>query len=385
MTDIDADGLADLLAELVARETVNPPGDEGVLAEYLVERLDDSPVDFDVGVREVHPGRPNVVARAGDPEKGSLLLTGHMDVVPANPDDWTADPFELRREGDRLVGRGTADMKGALAAKLLAAEAFLASHDDPGEVILGFTVDEERGGSGTEALAERVEADAAIIGEPSRCQVAIAEYGVVGYELTVRGESGHSGRPDRAVNAVDGLRKALDRVEALDDEVRTQEHDLLEPGPSVSITEIDGGLAPNVIPDEATATVFWRTLPDIDRDPAVFDDRLADALEGVTLDGEPVDVEFERWLFSAGSEVDRDAAIVRETLDAAREVGIDAEVTGFNAGTDARFLTRAGIPTLVFGPGSIEDDAHTVDESVALDELVATAETYRGVLERRLG
>lgn len=326
-----------------------------------------------------------MIARAGNPAKGSLLLTGHMDVVPASPEGWSGDPFELRREGDRLIGRGTADMKGALAAKLIAAEAFLSEYDDTGKVILAFTVDEEVGGSGTEALVERgIEADAAMIGEPTQCQVAIAEYGAVGYSLTVTGESGHSGRPDLAVNTIDGLRRVLDQVEALGDEVCVEEYDLFTPGPTISITEIEGGTAPNVMPDEATATIDWRTLPDRDREPTDFDERLAAAIEGATLDRTPIDVGSEREFFSAGFAVDPDAVIVRATLAAAREARINADRTGFNAGSDARLLTQAGIPTILFGPGGAEDDAHTADESITVDALVDTAETYRGILEHFL-
>jgi succinyl-diaminopimelate desuccinylase len=385
MSAVPEDELVDLLAEIIARETVNPPGNEDALAEYFVDRFEASPVAFDVELQEVHPGRPNVIARAGDPAMGSLLLTGHMDVVPASPDDWLGDPFELQRENDRLIGRGTADMKGALAAKLVAAEEFLTEYDDTGEVILAFTVDEEVSGSGTEALVESgIDADAAIIGEPTQRQVAIAEYGAVGYSLTVSGESGHAGRPDLATNAIDGLRRVLDRIKTLDDEVRTQKHDLFTPGPTISITEIEGGLAHNVVPDEATATLDWRTLPDRDRDPETFDDRLAEAIEDVTLDGDSVDVEFEREFFSPSSEVDPDAEIVQATLTAACETGIDTDCTRLNAVSDARFLTQAGIPTILFGPGSVEDDAHTVEESITIDELHKTVETYRGVLNRFL-
>ena len=385
MPSVPEDELVGLLAEIIARETVNPPGNEGTLAGYFVERLEASPVEFDIEHQEVHPGRPNVIARAGDPEKGSLLLTGHMDVVPASSEDWSRDPFELQQENGRLIGRGTADMKGALAAKLLAAEAFLTEHENTGEVILAFTVDEEVGGSGTQALVESgIEADAAIIGEPTQLQVAIAEYGAVGYSLTITGESGHSGRPDLATNAIDGLRRVLDRIEVLGDEVRTQSHDLFTLGPSISITEIEGGTAPNVVPDTASATIDWRTLPNLHREPTDFDEQLSNAMANATLDGAPVDVEFEREFFSPGSEVSRETEIVQATLAAARDEGVNVTLMGLNAVSDARFLTQAGIPTVLFGPGSVEDDAHTVDESIALDSLITTAETYRGVLERYL-
>lgn len=384
MTTVSEDELLNLVSEFVAHETENPPGNEKSLADYLDNRLESSPVDFAVERQEVLPGRPNMVARAGDPARGSLLLTGHMDVVPATPAGWSGDPFTLQRKGDRLIGRGIADMKGALAAKVVAVEAFLTEHDDTGEVILAFTVDEEIGGSGTEALVENgIEADAAIVGEPTQLQVAIAEYGAVGYTLTVSGESGHSGRPDLAVNAIDGLRRVLDRVEALNDDVRTQEHDLIEPGPTITITEIEGGTAPNIVPDEASATLDWRTLP-TERAPADFDEQLAAAIENTMLHSSAVDVEFEREFFSAGSEIDPDAEIVQAVRAAARQAGVDAGLTGLNAVSDARYLTQAGIPTLLFGPGSIQDDAHTVDESISIDALLTAVETYQGALERFL-
>ena len=93
---------------------------------------------------------------------------------------------------------------------------------------------------------------------------------------------------------------------------------------------------------------------------------------------------FERGFFSTGSEVNPDAAIVKATLAAARKVGIDTDLAGFNAGSDARFLTRAGIPTLLFGSGSVEDDAHTVDKSVTVEALTEAAKAYYAVLRRFL-
>ena len=149
MTTVSSKELINLAGTLVGYKSVNPPGDEQRIADFLVDRLERSSAAFSVHRQSVRPGRSNVIARAGDPERGSLLLTGHMDVVPAASGSWRGDPFELHQHEDRLVGRGIADMKGALAAKLLAAEAFLDDADTPGEVILAFVVDEEVGGKGT--------------------------------------------------------------------------------------------------------------------------------------------------------------------------------------------------------------------------------------------
>lgn len=380
------DSVVDLTRELVERESENPPGNEQAVADYLVERLGASPVPFAVETYDVEPGRPNVVATVGDPDRGTVLLTGHVDVVPSHADDWSQDPYELGERDGRVVGRGTADMKGALAAKLLATEAYYQSTDDPGSVILAFVIDEEDQGRGTRALIERgIDADAAIIGEPTDMQVCVAQKGVVRYDLTVRGRSGHAGTPDDAVNAITGLRRVLDRVEELDGRLRQgSSHPLLDPE-TVTVTEVVGGLAPNVVPDLATATLDWRFHPGTTT-PEPLDDRLSASLDGLTLNDERLPVEWERKVFARAAEIASDHNLVREVQAAADAAGLHARAVGFNAATDARFLVHdAGIPTVLFGPGSIERDAHTVDESVLIDELVSTVDTYRFSLDRLLG
>lgn len=379
------DDVVALTGELAARESENPPGNELEAAEYLEARLQSSPVPFEVELDEVEVDRPNVVARAGDLTKGSVLLTGHVDVVPANPEDWSGDPYELRKRNGRVVGRGTADMKGALAAKILAAEAYFEETEAPGEVVLAFVVDEEHTGKGTRTLVEgALDVDAAIVGEPTELQVCVAQKGVARYEVTVRGKSGHSGRPDDAVNAITGIRRVLDQIEALDDCLRTEtNHELLAPE-TVTVTGIGGGIAPNVVPDVAKATVDWRFHPG-PTDPGPFDRRLRDTIGEISVDGDPIVVEIERTVFARAAEIPADHELVRTVREVAETAGVSADAVGFNAATDARFLIHnAGIPTVLFGPGSIEHDAHTVDESVAVADLKATVDVYRGALKRLL-
>ena len=378
--------VVDLASELVSRPSENPPGNEAAVAEFLAKRLEDSSVPFDIETREVEPGRPNVVARAGDPSRGSVLLTGHTDVVPANAADWTGDPYTLREADGRVVGRGIADMKGALAAKVLAAESYLTSTEDPGEVVLAFVVDEENQGRGTQTLvADGIEADAAVVGEPTELDVCVAIKGVARYEVIVEGESCHSGQPDEGIDAIRGLARVVERIEEMDARLATEtSHALLAPE-DVTVTEIEGGIAPNVVADRATATVDWRFLPG-PTDPEAFDERLADALDGISVDGKSIEVTLDRTVFARGGEVDDNHPLVKAVVDAAEAAGVNARPTGFNAATDARFLINdANIPTVHFGPGSIEDDAHTVDESVTAGDLTATVQTYRNALDALLG
>jgi acetylornithine deacetylase/succinyl-diaminopimelate desuccinylase family protein len=384
MTESLETPVLDLTRELVERASENPPGDERAVAEWLAQRLESSPAAFSVETTDVFEGRPNVVARAGNPEHGSLLLAGHTDVVPADETDWTTDPYDPTVRSGRLVGRGTADMKGAIAAMVVAAERYLASTDAPGEVVLAFVVDEEHGGNGMQTLvADGVSADAAVIGEPTGLNVCTAIKGVARYEVTLHGESCHSGQPDEGVDAIRGLGQLLKRIETLDADLESTTHEVLA-HEDVTVTEVSGGLAPNVVADRAEATVDWRFLPGT-TDPAPFDKRLRSTLADLTVGGVELSVDVDRTVFARAGETDPNHPIVTGVIDAARENGVEADLVGFDAATDARFLIHdAGIPTVHFGPGSITEDAHTVDESVGVDDLTATATVYESILEATL-
>ncbi|PSP84833.1 hypothetical protein BRC83_04215 [Halobacteriales archaeon QS_1_68_17] len=372
------------LRELVGIPSENPPGDEEAVAAYLVDRFEDSPVPFRVEIREIEPGRPNVVARAGDPDRGSLLLTGHTDVVPADPAEWTGDPFELREDDGQLYGRGTADMKGAIAAQLAAAEAYLSTHDAPGEVILAYVVDEERTGDGTAALVDRgLRADAAVLGEPTDLGLGLAHFGSVRYTVTVEGRRSHAARPGEGTNAIEGLRQVLDRLRALDDEVRAADHRYLD-DQSVTPTVLDSGPGGNVIPARASVVVDWRFHPG-PVDPEPFERRLREALAGVSIDGDPATVAFDRIQFTRGAEIPPDEPIVAAVEGAAADRGRPVEPFGCNYGADTPHLIYdGGIPTVLFGPGNI-DDAHSPDESIRAADLRTATRVYERTIERFFG
>lgn len=374
-------------SELVARPSENPPGNERAVATALTDRLDASPVPFEITSTPAQPERPNVVARAGDPERGSVLLTGHTDVVPADADSWSTDPFEpVVREG-RLIGRGAADMKGALAAMIEASEQYYDQTPEPGEVILAFVVDEEHGGAGTQHLvAEGIDADAAVVGEPTEMNVCTAIKGVARYQVSITGESCHSGQPDEGRDAIVGLSDLLTRIRALDDELAENTAHQMLSHEDVTTTMVSGGSAPNVVAGTATATVDWRFLPGT-AGPERFDRRLDEIAEWLAADdnGAPVEVDVDRTVFARAAEIDSTHSLVATVLEAARLVNEEAELVGFEAATDARFLLNdTTIPTVHFGPGSITEDAHTVGESVAVEDLVASVEVYRSILEELL-
>jgi acetylornithine deacetylase/succinyl-diaminopimelate desuccinylase family protein len=373
-----------LTRELVGRASENPPGNERAVAEWIAERLETSSASFSVETTDVFERRPNVVARAGNPERGSLLLAGHTDVVPADESNWTTDPYNPTVRSGRVVGRGTADMKGAIAAMVVAAERYLDSAEDPGEVILAFVVDEEHGGNGMQHLVDDgVSADAAVIGEPTGLNVCTAIKGVARYEVSIHGESCHSGQPDEGQDAMRGLKELLSRIEDLDAALESTSHEVLA-HEDVTVTEVSGGLAPNVVADRADVTIDWRFLPGT-TEPDPFDERLRSTLADLCVNATEFPVDIDRTVFARAGETEPDHPIVTTVIDAAHENGINAALVGFNAATDARFLIHdAKIPTVHFGPGSITEDAHTVDESIAVSDLTAAVAAYEAILESTL-
>lgn len=330
-----ATDVVDLTAELVSRASENPPGNERRVAEFVAERLAASPVPFEIERQTVEPGRTNVIARGGDPTKGTVLLTGHLDVVPASADDWSGDPYDPRVADGRVVGRGAADMKGALAAKILAAESYLRT-DDPGEVVLAFVVGEEASGVGSRALVESgIDADAAVVGEPTGLDVCVAQKGVVRYRVELRGESCHSGAPDEGVDAIAGLGRVLDAVNRLDDRLRADStHPQLTPE-TVTATEVEGGIAPGVVADRAAVTLDWRFHPG-DTAPDRFDGLLSAALESA-LEPTSVSVDLERTLFARGAAVPDDHELV----------GTAQPVSGFSRSDGSIFVSSMSIETSV--------------------------------------
>lgn len=356
-----------LARALVATPSVNPELEEGGAGEEQAAHLAAGWLDawgFDVAVPEVAPGRYNVVARRGG---GSprVLLNGHLDTVGV--EGMRVPPFEAALDGGRLVGRGACDMKGGVAALLAAAARVAAEPGDAGELIVALTADEEHASLGMQALVEEgVEADAAIVCEPTGLAVMPAHKGFVWVELLFRGRAAHGSRPEVGVDAI---RHAALYLASLDGyQARLLEggpHPLLGHG-SLHAGTIEGGSAPSVYPAECRLVLERRTLPDEDPGRVVEDLR---ALAGeLAREVEELDVEVRPGLARPGTEVSSDHPLV-EGLRAAleRETG-QRRVEGMTAWVDAAFLNERGIPAVCFGPGSIAR-AHADDEWVDVEEI----------------
>ncbi len=307
-----------------------------------------SDLGFDVSLHEVTPGKPALYGVRGH---GELLLCSHIDTVP--PLDHP-DPFRLRQEDNRLVGRGALDAKGQVAALLRAVELSRA----PCQVLI--TADEENDAFGSERTP--MAARAAVVLEPTRFEVAVAQAGYVEAEISVPGVSGHGVFPDRLQNAVVRACEALDELRRLP--LVTAVHPLI-PGSWVNPDRIEGGVGPLVVPWECRVGLDIGVLP-----PRTA----ADAIAELSAWAESRGFGFKVLDQSDPFEVDPKEPVVRKLLAAAGPL-LDRPpaVTGYRAWTDAENLNRRGIPAVIFGAGDLVH-AHSGYEWVGLDELEKLSE-----------
>jgi acetylornithine deacetylase len=403
--------IANLASELIGFDTTaRLPGDaprqEAELQEHLASRLAAAGCEVrvwepergaveqwrsQVGSDVDFEGRPQLLARWPGTGKGrSLLLNGHIDVVSAEPcERWTGDPFVARIEGDRITGRGACDMKGGIAAMIVAAETVIEEAGRlPGDLGVNTVTDEESTGAGAlAAIASGVRADAVIVPEPTSFDVWVGCRGSLTPTIRVRGRPGHAELPQPpweeggAVNAIEKLAPILVAVERLRQHWQTspeQQHQHLAPGTIVPVL-ISGGEWFVTYPGRAELTCELMYLPTT-ADANGGGSLVARELEGWLKDA----IEADDWLrrnpprIDWGSDIPPcqipdDHPLAQVMIDATTALDLPSTITGFNSWYDGASFVRSGSPAIAFGPPRTED-AHTVDESVDVDDLVRCAQ-----------
>ena len=355
-----------LLADLVAIDSINPdliPGAAGEkeLAYFVADWC--RRAGLEVEIEEVAAGRPNVIATARGSGGGrSLMLNAHMDTVGV---EGMEDPFSGRIADGRLYGRGACDMKGGLAAIMLAAsrakDAGLA-----GDVIVTAVCDEELASIGTEAIAAVRRADAAIVSEPTEERVCIAHKGFVSWEIETTGRAAHGSRPDLGIDAIVRMGGVLVALEKLDQKLRSSHaHPLLGTG-SVHASLIEGGQEYSSYPARCVLVGERRTIPGETPELVARElQELLGALEGSSR------IRLSRPPF----ETRREESIVRLVCEA---VGT-TDVVGVGFWADSALLSGAGIPTVLFGPSG--EGEHAVVEWVDLASVERCAALYLAVAQ----
>jgi len=372
------------VSELVKQPSPNPPGAEEDVARRLADACREC--GLDVRLDEAAPGRPNVHASVGPPGLGGLLLLGHTDTVPPG-EGWTRDPYGGVIEDGRVYGRGATDMKGGIAAAVIAMATLAREGVElGGPVMLAALVDEEEGGLGVRTMLERggVEAAAAIVPEPTELQTIIACRGNCYVDVEVRGRSAHAGSAHKGRNAIYGATQVIDGVQRLHHDLFTETHPLLGAG-SWSVGIIRGGTGTAMVPDRCCVSIDRRLLPGQTGEQAK--DEIEALLAELDLPAQELGASADLLMEIPSFEVPPDHPFVT----AARAASIDAggpelPVAGWTAACDGGYLMRdTGIPAIVLGPGSVVDQAHRSDESVSVAEVTTAARAYALCALRMLG
>jgi succinyl-diaminopimelate desuccinylase len=371
------DALVQLLRDLVAIDSVNPyfPGGRGEaeIASYVADYC--AGLGLPVRRQEILPGRPNVTAELIVPgATRTLLFDSHLDTVSLDQ----MGPAGLQptiRDGV-LTGRGACDTKASLAAMLAALAALARNPAGLGcNVLFLGSVDEEYLMRGAEAFARSgVHVDAAIVGEPTRLEIVVAHKGFVRWRLHTLGRAAHSSDPGLGDNAIYQMADLIRLLRAeLEPRYRQRVHPLVGPA-TWSVGKITGGSSVNIVPNSCTIEIDRRLLPSERSTDALaeFDAVIAEICQrqpGLRVRRE------EPFADVAGLETPASAPIVRALEVACGTVRGEAKITGVPYGTNASKFAAAGITCVVFGPGDVAR-AHTAEEFVPLDEVVAAAAIY---------
>jgi acetylornithine deacetylase/succinyl-diaminopimelate desuccinylase family protein len=370
------------LADLVAIDTQNPPGDEARAAQFLRGLL--TTEGFEVTLQEYKPARINVVARLENGAGPVFAFNTHMDVVPVG-DGWSSDPFVLKEMDGRLYGRGACDCKGPLAAMLEAMRMLAAERAAWSGTLLGvFVADEEIASEGAKFYANTgPKIDAAVVGEPTSNATFTAHKGSLRPMVRVHGVSAHSGTPHLGENAIYRAGELLLLIaEHHEKVVRHRTHPLVGAA-SLTVTRINGGHADNVLPGACDLLLDRRMVPGEDEEVVKREigDLLALARERLGVRAEIVGY---KATTGGATETNIDTPIVQASLAASRTHGAARPGPfGFQGGCDLVHFRKLGAQGTVIGPGDLAV-AHKPDEFVPLDEFAASSLIYRDVAKAML-
>ncbi len=385
---IDEESAVSFLQTLVRINSVNPPGSERAVAEAIEKRLADSGLSVEVdGIEEERANLLATLPATGEDWNGQnrvLVYSGHFDTVPAGRTNWDHDPFGGERAENRVYGRGTTDMKGGVAAMVLALEYLQRSGTElKGTLRFVGTVGEEVDGLGAKRAVEKGQVDdatAMVVGEPSSNEAFVAHKGALWLEVSTYGRTAHGSMPEQGINAIGAMRDFLNE---LSEYSLIYEHHPMLNAPTVNVGTIQGGVSTNVVADQCTATLDIRTVPSQDHGQIVGDvERMLKKACDSLGNSYEVRVINEKAPVSTPG----DDSFIRLSLETAQEC-LSKSLTpqGANYYTDASvYSPHLAIPVLIYGPGNPEM-AHQPDEWVDISKYIESIRFYIALAARYLG
>ena len=385
MTSLEKD-LRDLLLALIAVDSQNPSLVSGVDGEgAIADLVTDWAIRAGLDVERIEPtpGRPSLLITAlgtSSAEAPSLLLCGHLDTVGIG-----GAGLVPRIDGDRIYGRGAYDMKGGVAAALVAMREAV-RRGAPGDIRLAAVADEEYASLGIRDILDthasrhpgRPIADAAIVLEPTELAVVVAHRGFVWVEVTVSGIAAHGSRPHLGVDAIIRMAPVLTALDNLNGSLRSTNHPLLGPG-FLHASTISGGVEPSTIPDRCTLVVERRTIPG--ETVADVESQIEHVLANCRAT-DPILVVASRTLLARPPlETETTHPLVRRLREATQQVlGVESPIEGASYWADSALIAATGVPTILFGPAG--EGAHAAEEWVSLTSTLACARTILHAIEQ---
>lgn len=380
-----ADSTVEILRKLVSFDTVsrNPNLD-------LIAWVQDYLSGYGIGSTLIHDEtatKANLYATIGDTGRSGYMLSGHTDVVPIDGQDWSTDPFELVEKDDRFFGRGTSDMKSFIAVVLAQVPRFAAARLET-PIHLAFSYDEEVGCKGVPSLIDHLKVLPApprlcVVGEPTDMKVVTAHKGNKRYRCEVHGRECHSALANQGVNAVEVAADLVYRLRSMAREKRMIgpfDQDFDPPYTTIHTGTIQGGTAMNIVPRECAFEFEFRYVPGDDPDVYLkrLEEHARDVLEPemkAVAEEARIDFRFKSQLPALNTEEAAEVTELAKALSGSNRTG------KISFGTEGGLFQKAGFPTVVCGPGSIEQ-AHKPDEWILLDQIVQ-CEDFMGRLQAR--
>ncbi|MEK6424875.1 MAG: acetylornithine deacetylase [Burkholderia gladioli] len=364
----------DLLERLIGFATVSRDSNLALI-EFIRDYLAGHGVECELFYNDART-KANLFATIGPRDRGGVVLSGHTDVVPVDGQAWTVEPFTLTERDGKLYGRGTADMKGFLASVLAAAPAFVARERELAlPVHLAFSYDEEVGCLGVRPMLAELERRAVrprlcLIGEPTELKPVLGHKGKLAMRCHVKGAACHSAYAPYGVNAIEYAARLIGHLGEIGTRLAAPEHHDARFDPPFSTVQtgvIHGGRALNIVPAECEFDFEVRALPGYDAQEVADDlHRYADAellpkMQAVKPD---TGIRFQPLSAYPGlaTPPDSEAAQLLALLSGSTEFGTVA------FGTEGGLFEQAGMPTVVCGPGSM-DQGHKPDEFVSVEQL----------------
>jgi succinyl-diaminopimelate desuccinylase len=365
--------MMDILTGLIRRKSENIKHTEEEVARFIQEILSSNGIKVELSW--VDRGRPNVVAKLKGKRPGkSIIFNGHLDVVPAGV-GWTRSPYGAQIENDKLYGRGSSDMKSGIASMIYSA-ILLNRIGNPydGELILYFNVDEEGQNIGIKKfLSDSITADYAVIGEPTSLDVCIGHKGCARFLLKTFGKQIHASYASTEDNAIYKMGRIVSALEEFKGIV-SKKTDPIIGNATVTVTEIKGGIAHNIIPDYCEINIDRRTIPAETKEEVLLE--IDNYLSSVS-NRFGFEYDLDNYLFLPSTIINSNHPLVEKLCKSIYRVNrSNPRIIPFNATCEAPYFSQnKNIPTVIFGPGHL-DQAHNVDEFVDINNVKVATLVY---------